>query len=77
GLTLRQIPIRSILIADLRALPACSGKQYPTISDRISCAEHYWVRYQKCEASFGPFRFWVPDPVFLDSKRNRASHQQD
>ncbi len=23
------------------------------------------VRYPKCEAPFGPFRFLVPDPVFL------------
>jgi hypothetical protein len=42
GLALRRIPIRSILIADLRALPVCSRKQHPTIPGRIFCAEQYW-----------------------------------
>ena len=23
------------------------------------------VKYPKCEAPFGPFRFWLPDPLFL------------
>jgi predicted Zn-dependent peptidase len=33
------------------------------------------VRYQKCKAPFGPFRFLVPDPVFLcDIIRRTKSH---
>jgi hypothetical protein len=30
---------------------------------RVDWFEGKGVRYQKCEAPFGPFRFLVPDPI--------------
>jgi hypothetical protein len=43
------------------------GSEWPSVVSRRSVHQTRWkrgVRYRKCKAHFGPFRFSVPDPVF-------------